>query len=129
MLESSVPVSKDESAQTLVPLVWRSTLCEIVRALSEGDMRLERGLVGVSPIPVEDAEGIKNNISRYGAHLIPLPEAAWQTSACQWMGDWWDLLVDLFTAEEGPSDLVLGTRIYEMDDGAYRYEVLWVHVP
>jgi hypothetical protein len=38
------------------------------------------------------------------------------------------VLVDLWTAEEGPSDLVLGVRVREQA-GAYSYRVELVYVP
>jgi hypothetical protein len=47
---------------------------------------------------------------------------------CQWMETHWDLLVDLWTAESGRSDLVLAVRVFECD-GDYRFEIDSVHVP
>ena len=53
---------------------------------------------------------------------------SWQSSLCQWMGDSWDVLVDLWTAESGPSDLVLFVRVTE-SGSSYRFEVRGVWVP
>lgn len=41
---------------------------------------------------------------------------------------YWDVLVDVFTVEEGRSDLVLFARVFERGDG-YRFEIASVHVP
>lgn len=71
---------------------------------------------------------IAANINEYGAHLSKLPAEAWQTSVCQWMRSYWDALVDLFTIEEGASDLVLAVRIYEQDS-TYSFEIQSVYVP
>jgi hypothetical protein len=60
--------------------------------------------------------------------LTSLPEATWETSACQWTGEYWDVLVDLFTIEEGASDLALAVRVYE-DGSGYSFEIQSVHVP
>ena len=78
--------------------------------------------------PTSDAQRIARNLESYGAHLKSLPEEAWETSACQWMGDIWDALIDLYTVEEGASDLALSVRVYEMAKG-YEFDVQSVHVP
>jgi hypothetical protein len=57
-----------------------------------------------------------------------LPEETWKTSACQWMRGYWDVLVDLFTVEEGASDLALAVRVYE-EGSAYAFDIQSVHVP
>jgi hypothetical protein len=44
------------------------------------------------------------------------------------MRGYWDVLVDLFTVEEGASDLVLAVGVYEKGS-AYIFEVQSVHVP
>jgi len=44
------------------------------------------------------------------------------------MGGYWDALVDLFTEEEGRSDLVLSLHVRE-GGGEYLFEVMSVHVP
>ncbi len=79
----------------------------------------------VSP---EQRARMADSIADYGAHLVELPEACWASSVCQWMGGYWDVLVDLFTEEEGRSDLVLSLRVRE-GGGEYLFEVMSVHVP
>ena len=127
-MNEKIAVFKDEDNQRPVPSVWRGTFCEIVEAFKDGDFELGRGIVGVRKVSQKDAARIAKNIQDYGAHLISLPDGAWQTSACQWMRSYWDVLIDLFTMEEGSSDLVLAVRVYE-DDAAYSFEVQSVHVP
>lgn len=122
-----VSVLKDERGQQPVPSVWRNTLSEIVESFKAGDFALARGIAGVRPISVKDAEGIANNIEDYGAQLISLPEETWRTSVCQWLGKHWDVMVDLFT-DEGASDLILHVRVYE-NGSAYTFEVHLVYVP
>lgn len=123
-----VSVLKDEHGQQPVPSVWRNTLTEIVEAFKEGDFALARGIAGVRPISADDAEGIAGNIQDYGAQLASLPEETWRTSVCQWLGKHWDVMVDLFTEEEGASDLILHVRVYE-EGSAYTFEVHLVYVP
>lgn len=127
MSETSA-ISKDENSQTSVPSVWRSVFSEIIEAFIEGDFRLDRRLEGVRPISEEDAKRIERNINRYGATLTRLPEDAWGTSACQWMKGYWDVLVDIYTVEEGASDLVLSVRVYE-EGKKYVFDVRSVYVP
>jgi len=127
-MKETVPVLKDEANQRPVPSVWRRTFHDIVEALKDGDFGLKREVAGVRPITAEDATRIGNNIRSYGARLTSLREETWQTSACQWMRGHWDVLVDLFTVEEGASDLALSVRVYEEGSG-YVFEVQSVHVP
>jgi hypothetical protein len=119
---------KDENAAGPIASAWRPVLREIVAAFARGDYPLERGLPGVSPISAEKADQIRNYIASYGETVTNLPEEAWTTSECQWMGTHWELLVDLWTVESGESDLVLNVRVFE-HDGDFRYEVDSVHVP
>jgi hypothetical protein len=127
-MSDTVLVSKDEVRQGPVPSLWRSTLSDIVEAFKEGDFGLKRGVLGVRPISTEDARRIALGIKSYGAQLASLPAETWQTSACQWMRGYWDVLVDLFTVEEGASDLALAVRVYE-DKSSYAFEIQSVHVP
>lgn len=75
-----------------------------------------------------DAYSVKENIESYGASLIDLPDEAWGTSVCQWTGHHWDVMVDLFTQEEGLSDLVMFVRVGD-DGGVYSFTIDSVHVP
>ena len=59
---------------------------------------------------------------------MELPDASWSTSVCMWYEFYWDVLVDLWTEEEGPSDLVLKVEIYEQGD-RFRYRLQLVYVP
>jgi len=124
----NVLVLKDEDNQIPVPEVWRNTFTDIVDALIEKDFRLEREVNGVRPISEDDAAKMDSNIENYACRLTSLPEETWQTSVCQWMRGYWDVLIDLFTIEEGASDLVLAVRVYE-EDSSYIFEVQSVHVP
>lgn len=123
-----VPVLKDESNQQPIPTVWRSILSEIVEGLKDDDFdRIER-MKEVRPISENTAARIVRNIEGYGAHLSSLPDETWDTSVCQWMIEYWDLMVDLYTVEEGASDLALHVRVYEKGE-SYAFEITSVHVP
>ena len=73
-------------------------------------------------------DDIQASIEDYGDRLVALPGAAWDSSVHIWSGEYWDVLVDLYTEEEGASDLVLKVRIYEASDG-YQYVVDMAYVP
>jgi hypothetical protein len=122
-----VPVLKDEHHQQLIPTLWRSTFAAIVESLKEDDFVLEK-VAGVRPISADQAATMKMAVHDYGARLASLPEDAWNTSVCQWMLTYWDVLIDLFTIEEGASDLVLTVRVRE-DGPGYAFEVQSVYVP
>jgi hypothetical protein len=121
-------ISKDEDNQTPTPIPWRRTFSEIVKAFVEKDYELKRGVNGVDPIPVHRAVMIANNIEAYGAQLTSLQEGSWNTSVMQWMINFWEVLIDLNTLEEGASDLALSVRVYE-EGLSYRFKVYLVYVP
>ena len=127
-MSNIVPVLKDEENQSLVPSAWRRTFSEIVEGLKLGDFNRVEQVVGVRQFSTEDGGRITANIEAYGAQLTSLPEDTWQTSVCQWMIGYWDVLVDLYTVEEGASDLVLAMRVYEKGS-AFEFEILSVYVP
>lgn len=127
-LGKTIPVVKELNNQTSIPTVWRSTLSAIVEAFKDGDYRVVRSVVGVRSIAEEDAKQHEQNVIRYRATLTNLPDESWDTSVCQWMDGYWDVLVDLYTIEEGASDLALVVRVFE-DAHSYVYEVQSVHVP
>ncbi|MCA9598858.1 MAG: hypothetical protein KC776_36350 [Myxococcales bacterium] len=123
-----VDALKDPDAAHPVPTSWRPTFCAIVDAFVRGDLCLARPIPGVDPIPADRAQQISSNITAYGADLRALPDDAWLTSCAQWTGANWEVLVDLWTAEEGPSDLVLHALVAESADG-FRFTVHLVYVP
>ena len=122
-----VPVVKSE-AQGQVPSVWRPVFREIVKAFVERDYRLSAGVHGVAPVAADIAEQIEAYIQDYGEALVDLPEATWETSVSIWMGDGWDVLVDLWTQREGRSDMVLAAKVSEAASG-FVFEVHLVYVP
>jgi len=85
-------------------------------------------VAGVEPVSTDDAQHIRESIEGYGATLIELPDDAWRTSVAQWYGSHWDILVDLWTAEEGCSDLVLQGRVCE-SNGDISFRIHLVYVP
>ena len=119
---------KDLNAQQPIAGAWRGPLRGVVERLACGDHGLSVGVVGVSPVAPKTAEQIREYVAAYPATLISLPDDTWETSVAQWYGTHWELLVDLWTAEEGRSDLVLFCTVHEADDG-YRITVESVHVP
>ena len=101
---------------------------EVVRRFVAGDYGLSAGVPGVEPVSAATAEQVRHYLTEYGASLVELPDDTWQTSVAQWMGIHWDILVDLWTAEEGRSDLVLGGKVVETTTGP-RLTVHMVYVP
>ena len=125
---SPAPALKDDTAQHPVASIWRPTLSEIVKALVAGYYALGQRPASVAPVRAEVADQIKAYIADYGETVVDLPEDSWSTSVSQWMGTHWEVLVDLWTAESGDSDLALSVRVFETDDG-FRIEVDSVHIP
>ena len=118
---------KDEENQKAIPTVWRSTIGAIVEAIKTDDFELLNGVAKVVAVSKQDGGRIKKNIEEYGCQLTSLPHATWETSVCQWVGSYWDALIDLLTVEEGLSDLALSVRVYEKNQD-FEFEIMSVHV-
>jgi len=125
---TEVPVTKDAHNEGPIPSAWRPVLKSIVDAFVRGDYELKDGLSGVAPISEETAAQVREYIEDYGAKLIELPPQSWDTSVCIWMGNRWDALIDLWTEDEGRSDLVLQVDVWEADAG-YVVAIHMVYVP
>jgi len=119
-----VAITKDGN-EGPIPLTWRPALAAIVDALIDGDPPSLPQVSFQSSAVWEHAQAY---IRDYGAQLVTLPEETWSSSICIWHGTYWCVLVDLFTEEEGMSDLVLQVHVHE-DGDTYRYEVALVYVP
>jgi len=119
--------SKDSQAQHPIAMSWRSTLSEVVARIAAQDYFIQ-GIASVDSVPAGTAAQIRDNVAGYGETVVKLPEESWATSVAQWMGDSWEVLVDLWTEESGRSDLVLSVRVFETEVG-FRFQVSGVYVP
>lgn len=125
---AEVPAVKDDTGERPIPTAWRATLVKIVSALKDGDYGLEAGIPGVVRPTAQTAEHIRRFIRAYGAELVDLPEATWESSVCIWYSPKWSALIDLWTRREGRSDLVLRVDVVEQGDG-YSISIDLVYVP
>lgn len=123
-----VPVERDENSELPVPTEWRETILSIVARFADEDYELRCGVKGVLPVPSSDAAQIEKSIKSYGDKLAPLSPETWNTSIYQATAGGWEVLIDLYTVNEGASDLVLFIFVQETNTD-YRFEVQSVHVP
>lgn len=79
------------------------------------DGRLPTG-DGIRPVAAKVAKINFENIQDYPDPTGALRASSWETSVCVWVGDCWDVLVDLSTAEGKRSDLVLHAKVYDLGD-------------
>lgn len=119
---------KDEEAEHPVADAWRPLFREINRAFMRGDFALAHEPPGVTLRSPGCADQIQRTLTAWGETLVELPDETWTTSVALWMGDHWEVVVDLWTAESGRIDLIIDARVYEAE-GGYRIEVGSVHVP
>lgn len=130
-MNDTVDVSKQDGFMP-VPSAWRKTIAGIVDAFRGNDFTLARLAPGVLPVSPADARHIADYIADYvaddGDALASLPEDTWDTSVCEWIDGFWDVMVDLYTVDEGHSDMVLALRVRE-ETGGYVFEVRSVYVP
>ena len=126
--ESSAPPLKDASREQPVPTAWRPTIEQLVQRLVAGDYALAEDVEGVEQPSSTTSEQIRAYLKDYGATLVPLEPATWESSVVRWMDPHWKVLIDLWTAEEGCSDLVL--HLTATERGAQvRFETYMVYVP
>ena len=123
-----IKVKKNEEEELPIPHLWRPTFKAIVSAFVKQDFGLSAGVKNVSPVSENTAEQIKEYIEDYGEELVELPNETWDTSVYICYGNYWNVLIDLFTKEEGLSDLVLNAEVREVK-GEYIVEVRLVYVP
>ncbi len=126
--DNDPPAVKDEEGSHPIAGAWRPMLRDVVHCLVQGDYGLAKGVAGVEPISAKTEGQIRDYLADYGCTLVDLPPETWQTSVAQWYGPHWEILLDLWTAEEGRSDLVLGGRIVESESGP-RFTIHMVYVP
>jgi len=125
---ADVVALRDGSSERPIPTCWRPVLRRIANAFAQGDFALTRKIPNVAAISPEKAAQFQASIAGYGATLADLPEQSWESSVCIWYGMYWDALVDLWTEEEGRSDLVMNVRITEAED-EFKFDVHMVYVP
>ncbi|KLT63871.1 hypothetical protein AB669_19235 [Pedobacter sp. BMA] len=123
-----IPVEKNEEEELPIPQVWRPIFKNIVRAFVDKDYKLSLGVDNVNPISDETAEQMQEYIEEYGEELIDLPEETWDTSVYIYYGDYWNVLIDLFSKDEGLSDLVLNAEVREKDNN-YVVDIKLIYVP
>lgn len=123
-----IKVEQNEEEELPIPHEWRKTFQAIVKAFVKYDYELSAGIKNVKSISGNTAKQIKEYIDDYGEQLIELPNETWDTSVYICYGDYWNVLIDLFTEDEGHSDLVLKAEVREVK-GEYIVEVQLVYVP
>lgn len=123
-----IEVEKNEEEELPIPHVWRPTFKAIVSAFVRKDYRLGSSVKNVSPVSENRAEQIKEYVEDYGELLIELPEETWDTSVYICYGNYWNVLIDLYTKGEGLSDLVLNAEVGESNN-EYLFEIKLVYVP
>ncbi|MCH7309311.1 hypothetical protein MMO38_14390 [Acinetobacter sp. NIPH 1852] len=127
-MSTDVPVSYNEDSATPVPTVWRKTLIRIIEAFKHNDLVSIHHIEGVQLLELEHLQEIAENITDYGETLVSLPDETWHSSQALWMGDYWYVILDLFTEREGRSDLILSIRVFETD-GVFEYLIQDIYVP
>lgn len=124
-----IPVQKLED-ESPVPTEWRATIVELVACIASGTYKSKSAKLpkGVIPLKEETIKQVSNYLDDYGATLVNLPEETWESSIYAWQGKHWDLLIDLFTVEEGLSDMALSLMVRE-NSGLIEFEVYLLYVP
>ncbi|OTG67486.1 DUF7668 domain-containing protein [Acinetobacter silvestris] len=124
-----IPVPYDSALQSPIPTIWRDTIVLIVEAFKDKDFARLNTIPDVQFIDLEYALELAESIVNYGAHLISLSKDAWDTSVCLYMqNDFWIAIIDLFTVEEGRSDLILDLRIFKKEN-QFEFQINGIYVP
>ena len=107
----------------------KATVRQVVSMLVQGDYEtLERLTNGVRLTVAEMAEGVRE----YGGSLILPPDGAFENlDVVEVEGAKrreWSVNVDLWTAEEGRSDLTLELKLRKSGEEIYEVEIDGIHV-
>jgi hypothetical protein len=119
-----VPVPRGKK-QGPVPTSWGVPFKEIVKSIAARDATFSGCSVHVE---AEYLRGSWRVIDEMGVRLAELPDGTWSTSVCIRMGEWWDVLVDLYDVEQGRIDLVLPARVRKAKVGIV-ISLDMIHVP
>ena len=125
---SQITVEKNEEEKGPIPHVWRPIFKDIVNAFVNKDYNLSSGIKNVNPVSKSTADQIREYIEDYGEELVQLPEETWETSIYICYGDYWNIIIDLFSKGEGLSDLALNAEIREKNNN-YVVDINLVYVP
>ncbi|EDP69488.1 hypothetical protein FBALC1_05333 [Flavobacteriales bacterium ALC-1] len=125
---NKIEVEKNEEEELPIPHLWRPTFKTIVNAFVQKDYELSSGINNVNPVLENTAEQIKEYIKDYREVLIELPDETWNTSVYICYGNYWNVLIDLYTEGEGLSDLVLNAEVRK-NNSEYLFDIKMVYVP
>ena len=128
VLAASEP-AKDPDAIHRVPTAWRPILKKMVSALVRKDYAFADCSPAVKSPPKTDSRFMRQYIDGYGETLVDIPETVWKKAECGWYDTHWEIMVDLWTAESGESDMVLMVHVKELKDGSYRFLPRSLYVP
>jgi len=126
-LRMSNAVLKDTEQHISVPQEWRSTFTAIVQAFVEGNYKLINVDDSIQHLGAADAQYIRDYLHGQKCRLISLPESTWEHSVYQWYQGFWDVWLNLYTVEEGRSDLFLLTRVYEVKN-SFKFSVQLIFI-
>lgn len=122
-------LASDSDEAQPIPTAWWPVLARVVAAFAQGDFSLSRGVDRVRPISPESAAQVQDYLACYGETLIPLSDVAWETSIAQVVSPTrCDVLVDLWTAESGRSDMVMSGS-FDSDAPDAVFDLHMVYVP
>ena len=128
-MSNEIDVLYDENLKE-VPLLWRDTIWKIVEAFKNNDINFFNQIEGVKKLTLVDFEEIISDINVYGETLVSLPSEAWESSQCLWRGDsCWHVYIDLYTINEGKSDLILFLIVELDENNHFHYDVSNFYVP
>ena len=109
-MDTDYPV-KDEENERPIPLVWRTTILAIGECIKAGDYRFEKAPSSVKRVNADTAEVSVYQIESYGCESVTITELSWQSSIYIWMGEQWDVIVDLIDENGSHTDLILKLNI------------------
>ena len=128
-MTQNIPVPYDSEFQSPIPSLWRDCIIQSVEAFKDKDFGRLNTLPSVQCIDLAYASEIAENIDAYGAHLISLAEESWHTSVCIYMeNESWKAIIDLFTVEEGRSDLIIDLFIFKKEN-QFIFQINNIYVP
>lgn len=109
----------------LPPEGW-SVLKKLVELLVNRDFESIKASGAAARVPVD---ALEDEMNEHGRSFIPLPDAAWERVEPIQVQDEarWYVDVDLWTVEDGESDLTLSVEVERAGDGTWKAEIQNLH--
>ncbi len=119
---------KDVDHERPIPAIWRQTILALGDCLKNNDYGFETAPKNVNRLDPASTKISKYQIEIYNCGNVTIDDLSWESSIYIWMGNQWELIIDLIDENGSLTDLVLKLVVKENGKG-YIFLPDFIHVP